>query len=128
MSRCEEASERAVERLSFFMLKDAYTAAARLLMKTDSEAAFKLFEAIERQAEGALQRIHEQKSEGSASTSIATAIAERLVSVFDAAHAEPLSLRSSEGVITSASATNSSEPAGSIIANALVSRAANNAA
>ncbi|GJE56255.1 MULTISPECIES: hypothetical protein [Methylobacterium] len=81
-----ESDERAVERLSFFMLKEAYGAIASVLVTLDPEVAQTLFERIERQIEETLQRIHSQQSEGTASTGVATAIAETLVPVLEECH------------------------------------------
>lgn len=81
-----ESDERAVERLSFFMLKEAYGAIASVLVTLDPEVAQTLFKRIERQIEETLQRIHSEQSEGAASTGVATAIAETLVPVLDECH------------------------------------------
>lgn len=78
--------ERAVERLSFYILKEAYGAVTAVVETLDPAAARTLFERIESQIEETLRRIHEQKSEGPASSGIAMAIAETLVPILDESH------------------------------------------
>ncbi|GEP01421.1 hypothetical protein [Methylobacterium haplocladii] len=78
--------ERAVERLSFYMLKEAYGAIASVLAKRDPDTAATLFDRIETQIAGTLHRIDSQQSEGAASTEIATAIAETLAPILDECH------------------------------------------
>lgn len=82
--------ERAVERLSFYMLKEAYGAVTAVLETLDPAVARTLFHRIETQIEDALQRIHSEQSEGAASTGIATAIAETLVPILDETHRHDL--------------------------------------
>ncbi|MET0528829.1 MAG: hypothetical protein ABW003_10900 [Microvirga sp.] len=84
--------ERAVERLSFYMLKEAYGAIASVLAKSDPETAATLFERIETQIAGTLRRINSQQSEGASSTKIATAIAETLAPILDESHGREVGL------------------------------------
>lgn len=85
MSELSPEDAQAVDRLSFFLLREAYSASTGLLRQLNPEMAKTMFDQIEIEIERALQTIHEQQSEGPASTVIVTAIAERLIGILDEA-------------------------------------------
>jgi hypothetical protein len=71
MAKSGDEDEQAIDRLTLYMLKETYCAAAGALMRMNPSAADALFQAFERQIAEALQRMHAQRSEGPDSTAIA---------------------------------------------------------
>lgn len=81
-----DEDERAVERLTLYMLKETYGAAAAALMRMNPKAAGDLFQAFERQIAEALDRMHLHRSEGPDSTAIAMGVGARIADILDHAH------------------------------------------
>lgn len=81
-----DEDDRAVERLTLYMLKETYGAAAAALMRMNPKAAGDLFQAFERQIAEALERMHIHRSEGPDSTVIAVAVGGRIADILDHAH------------------------------------------
>lgn len=81
-----EDDEQAIDRLTLYMLKETYCAAAAALMRMNPGAAEALFQAFERQIADALQRMHVHRSEGPDSTAIAMAVGDRIADILDQAH------------------------------------------
>ena len=86
MSRPMDEDEQAIDRLTLYMLKETYCAAAGALMRMNPQAAEALFQAFERQIADALQRMHAHRSEGPDSTAIALAVGDRIAEILDQAH------------------------------------------
>lgn len=81
-----DEDDRAVERLTLYMLKETYGAAAAALMRMNPKAADELFQAFERQIAEALDRMHLHRSEGADSTAIAMGVGARIADILDHAH------------------------------------------
>ncbi|MFC6388402.1 hypothetical protein [Methylorubrum zatmanii] len=86
MSKPADEDEQAIDRLTLYMLKETYCAAAGALMRMNPQAADALFQAFERQIADALQRMHVHRSEGPDSTAIALAVGDRIADILDQAH------------------------------------------
>lgn len=86
MARPGDDDEQAIDRLTLYMLKETYCAAAGALMRVNPQAAEALFQAFERQIADALQRMHAHRSEGPDSTAIALAVGDRIAEILDQAH------------------------------------------
>ncbi|CAO4175293.1 hypothetical protein [Methylorubrum populi] len=86
MSKPVDEDEQAIDRLTVYMLKETYCAAAGALMRMNPQAADALFQAFERQIADALQRMHVHRSEGPDSTAIALAVGDRIADILDQAH------------------------------------------
>lgn len=86
MSKPIDEDEQAIDRLTLYMLKETYCAAAGALMRMNPKAADALFQAFERQIADALQRMHVHRSEGPDSTAIAIAVGDRMADILDQAH------------------------------------------
>ncbi len=86
MAKPADEDEQAIDRLTLYMLKETYCAAAGALMRMSPQAAGVLFEAFERQIADALQRMHAHRSEGPDSTAIALAVGDRIADILDQAH------------------------------------------
>ncbi|KQT61463.1 hypothetical protein ASG52_00810 [Methylobacterium sp. Leaf456] len=91
-----DEDDRAVERLTFYMLKETYGAAAAALMRMNPRAASELFQAFERQIAEALERMHVHRSEGPDSTTIAVAVGGRIADILDHAHRRQFETRPAE--------------------------------
>lgn len=103
MSRPMDEDEQAIDRLTLYMLKETYCAAAGALMRMNPKAAEALFQAFERQIADALQRMHVHRSEGPDSTAIAIAVGDRIADILDQAHRrqfEPASAGSEDRSLT----------------------------
>ncbi|GJD90216.1 hypothetical protein BHAOGJBA_3751 [Methylobacterium hispanicum] len=87
MSELSNEDRRAVERLSFFMLKEVCCSTADAMAKMDPEAARTLLTGIETLLTGAIARIDAQQSEGANSTAIALEVGARIADVLDQARA-----------------------------------------
>ncbi|MEH3120202.1 MAG: hypothetical protein PGN25_22140 [Methylorubrum populi] len=92
----DEDDERAIDRLTLYMLKETYCAAAGALMRMNPQAAESLFQAFERQIADALQRMHVHRSEGPDSTAIALAVGDRIADILDQAHRRQFEPRTAE--------------------------------
>ncbi|MRI54254.1 hypothetical protein D8770_09850 [Methylobacterium sp. DB1607] len=86
MAKSGDEDEQAIDRLTLYMLKETYCAAAGALMRMNPSAADALFQAFERQIAEALQRMHAQRSEGPDSTAIALAVGDRIAEILEQAH------------------------------------------
>ncbi|CAO4182454.1 hypothetical protein CLBKND_04024 [Methylorubrum aminovorans] len=86
MAKPGDEDEQAIDRLTLYMLKETYCAAAGALMRMNPQAADTLFQAFERQIADALQRMHAHRSEGPDSTAIAMAVGDRIADILDQAH------------------------------------------
>ncbi|CAO4152445.1 hypothetical protein PKCBPO_03690 [Methylorubrum thiocyanatum] len=86
MAKPGDDDEQAIDRLTLYMLKETYCAAAGALMRMNPQAAEALFQAFERQIADALQRMHAHRSEGPDSTAIALAVGDRIAEILDQAH------------------------------------------
>ncbi|MFF8801039.1 MULTISPECIES: hypothetical protein [unclassified Methylobacterium] len=86
MSKPVDEDEQAIDRLTLYMLKETYCAAAGALMRMNPKASEALFQAFERQIADALQRMHVHRSEGPDSTAIAIAVGDRIAEILDQAH------------------------------------------
>lgn len=86
MAKPTHDDEQAIERLTLYMLKETYGAAAAALMRMNPKAAGDLFQAFERQIAEALDRMHQSRSEGPASTTIAVGVGARIADILDQAH------------------------------------------
>ena len=85
MSELSVEDDQAVNRLSFFMLAEAYRAMAEVMAKASPQAAQTLFLGLEELITATVTRIHEQQSEGTNSTSVAVAVGTRLAGVLEQA-------------------------------------------
>lgn len=86
MGKPANEDDQAIERLTLYMLKETYCAAAAALMRMNPAAAGDLFRAFERQIADALERMHVSRSEGPDSTAIAVAVGTRIADILDQAH------------------------------------------
>ncbi|WP_232631090.1 hypothetical protein [Methylobacterium sp. Leaf118] len=86
MGKPTNDDDQAVERLTLYMLKETYCAAAAALMRMNPAASGDLFRAFERQIADALDRMHVSRSEGPDSTAIAVAVGTRIADILDQAH------------------------------------------
>ncbi|BAU93165.1 hypothetical protein MPPM_4560 [Methylorubrum populi] len=86
MAKPGDDDEQAIDRLTLYMLKETYCAAAGALRRMNPSAAEALFQAFERQIADALQRMHAHRSEGPDSTAIALAVGDRIAEILDQAH------------------------------------------
>lgn len=86
MGKPANDDDQAIERLTLYMLKETYCAAAAALMRMNPAAAGELFRAFERQIADALDRMHVSRSEGPDSTAIAVAVGTRIADILDQAH------------------------------------------
>ncbi|BCM84010.1 hypothetical protein NS228_19300 [Methylobacterium indicum] len=78
--------EQAAERLSHYLLKEAYHDLAAVLLSANAKAAESLFYAIEKRTADALRAIVSDRTEGAASTRIARTVGGELHELFAGAH------------------------------------------
>ncbi|GJD58000.1 hypothetical protein [Methylobacterium dankookense] len=78
--------EQAVERLSFFMLKEVYCSATAAMMKLNPDASRLLFLSIDKLITNTIAGISQHGLEGEHSTEIAIAVGNRIAEVLDRAH------------------------------------------
>ena len=101
MAKSGDEDEQAIDRLTLYMLKETYCAAAGALMRMNPSAADALFQAFERQIAEALQRMHAQRSEGPDSTAIALAVGDRIAEILDQAHRRQFEPAVASGAVAS---------------------------
>jgi hypothetical protein len=82
-----EEDRRAVDRLTYFMLKEVCCSATAALARMDPAAARSLLLGIETLLTSAVARIDAQQSEGTNSAAIAVAVGTRIAEVLDQARA-----------------------------------------
>ncbi len=87
MPELSSTDREAVDRLTYFMLKEVCCSAADAMAKTNPQAARTLLTGIETLITGAITRIDAQQSEGANSTAIALAVGYRIAEVLDQARA-----------------------------------------
>lgn len=97
MAKPGDEDEQAIDRLTLYMLKETYCAAAGALMRMSPQVADALFQAFERQIADALQRMHVHRSEGPASTAVALAVGDRIAEILDQAHRRQFEPRGGPG-------------------------------
>jgi len=87
MSELSAEDRDAVDRLTYFMLKEVCCSATDAMAKMNPQAARALLLGVETLLTGAITRIDTQQTEGANSTAIALAVGTRIAEVLDQARA-----------------------------------------
>ncbi len=85
MSELSPEDRDAVDRLTYFMLKEVCCSATDAMAKMNPQATRALLLGVETLLTGAIARIDAQQSEGANSTAIALAVGSRVAAVLDQA-------------------------------------------